>query len=136
MSSLADLCSGLHAIVRPMPRWKFTQAENGRIANGVYFVFEVGEQGHDGERIVRIGSHTGEGNLQARLREHATANKDRSIFRKNLGRAILAQRSDPLLAQWEIDLTSRVQRLTSGRRWIKLASEAWNPRSATISRPI
>ena len=36
-----------------------------------------------------------------------TENKDRSIFRKNIGRAILNKNQDPFLGQWELDLTTR-----------------------------
>ncbi|HNT23279.1 MAG TPA: hypothetical protein PKM21_02860 [Anaerolineales bacterium] len=35
-------------------------------------------------------------------------NKDRSIFRKNIGRALLARDGDPFIEQWEIDLTTRI----------------------------
>jgi hypothetical protein len=75
---------------------------------GVYFLFEEGESGHDGERIVRIGTHTGSGTTLAdRLREHfLTANKDRSIFRKNIGRALLNRDQDSFLADWNLDLTT------------------------------
>ena len=38
--------------------------------NGVYVLFEMGEEGHGGERIVRIGTHTGQNNLAPRIREH------------------------------------------------------------------
>jgi hypothetical protein len=34
-------------------------------------------------------------------------NKDRSIFRKNIGRALLNRNHDPFLPAWEIDRTSR-----------------------------
>jgi hypothetical protein len=34
-------------------------------------------------------------------------NKDRSIFRKNIGRALLNRANDPYLAKWELDLTTR-----------------------------
>jgi hypothetical protein len=37
-------------------------------------------------------------------------NKDRSIFRKNIGRAILARASDPFATDWEVDLTTRSSR--------------------------
>lgn len=73
-------------------------------------MFETGETGHEGERLVRIGSHTGNGNLAARLSEHITHKKDRSIFRKNIGRALLAKNHDPFLETWEMDLTSRQNR--------------------------
>jgi len=42
------------------------------------------------------------------LRQHfLNENKDRSIFRKNIGRALLKKRNDPFLEFWELDLTTR-----------------------------
>ena len=38
-------------------------------------------------------------------------NKDRSIFRKNVGRALLSQAADPLLPMWELDRTSCKERV-------------------------
>ena len=71
-------------------------------------LFEVGETGHGGDRIVRIGTHTGEGQLRSRIKQHfVTPNKDRSIFRKNIGRALLNRAQDPFLSHWEFDLTTR-----------------------------
>ncbi|MGC3998035.1 MAG: hypothetical protein QM767_11300 [Anaeromyxobacter sp.] len=99
-------CAELHAIVRDLARFEFPPPDRKVPANGLYFIFERGEQGHGGDRIVRIGSHTGRGNLLARLREHVNPNKDRSIFRKNIGRALLAKAGDPFLADWDLDLTS------------------------------
>jgi hypothetical protein len=79
--------------------------------NGVYVLFEKGEEGHGGERIVRIGTHRGQNNLVPRIREHLyTPNKDRSIFRKHVGRCLLARAEDAFLAQWEIDLTTKKSR--------------------------
>jgi len=37
-------------------------------------------------------------------------NKDRSIFRKNIGRALLSQNNDSFLDQWNIDLTKKKDR--------------------------
>jgi hypothetical protein len=37
-------------------------------------------------------------------------NKDRSVFRKNIGRALLKKAEDPFLSQWELDLTTRIAR--------------------------
>jgi hypothetical protein len=52
--------------------------------------------------------NTGRGTLPSRLIEHfITENKDRSIFRKNIGRAILNRDEDPFLQHWDIDLTTR-----------------------------
>ena len=83
--------------------------------NGIYVLFEKGEDAHGGDRIVRIGTHTGLDNLPSRLQEHfLVENKDRSIFRKNIGRALLNRDSDPFLAQWEVDLTSSKSKATNG----------------------
>jgi hypothetical protein len=58
-----------------------------------------------------VGTHTGEGQLRARLQQHfLQEKKDRSIFRKNIGRCLLARDEDPYLPIWERDLTTRVAR--------------------------
>lgn len=50
-----------------------------------------------------------------RLNEHLfTPNKDRSIFRKHVGRCLLVQRNDLFLKFWEIDLPTKEQREKSG----------------------
>src|SRR5690606_33747860 len=65
-------------------------------------------QGHDGDRIVGVGSHTGQNQLRSRLKEHLIIeNKDRSILRKHIGRCLLSQTNDPYLKAWDIDSTSR-----------------------------
>ncbi|MFZ3085263.1 MAG: hypothetical protein WA097_01295 [Candidatus Hydromicrobium sp.] len=59
-------------------------------------------------RIVRMGSHTGQDQLCSRLNQHfINENKDRSIFRKNIGKCLLNMRDDPYLEIWELDLTTR-----------------------------
>jgi hypothetical protein len=64
--------------------------------NGIYVLFERGEECHDGGRIVRVGTHTGDGQLRSRMLQHfVNENKDRSIFRKNIGRALLNRDRDP-----------------------------------------
>jgi hypothetical protein len=60
---------------------------------------------------VRVGTHTGTGQLRSRLRQHfLVENKDCSIFRKNIGRALLNRDHDPFLPIWELDRTSRLAR--------------------------
>jgi hypothetical protein len=44
------------------------------------------------------------------LQHFVNENKDRSIFRKNIGRALLAAAQDSYPAEWEIDRTSRAAR--------------------------
>jgi hypothetical protein len=53
--------------------------------------------------------------LPSRLIQHfVNENKDRSIFRKNVGRALLNKAADPFLAEWELDRTSREARRRYG----------------------
>jgi hypothetical protein len=110
MERFTSECARLHGIVRRLARHQFPVADGEIPKDGFYFLFEAGEAGHDGDRIVRTGSHTGKGNLAVRLKEHMTKNKDRSIFRKNIGRALLVRNQDPFLDSWDRDLTKRADR--------------------------
>lgn len=104
-------CTSLHEWVHTLPECRFPFDDARIPRNGIYFLFEEGEYAHGDRRIVRIGTHTGEGQLLSRLKQHfLVANKDRSIFRKNIGRALLARDGDPFLSDWELDLTSRIAR--------------------------
>src|SRR5690606_13641211 len=108
---MTAVCTKLHQIIQNLPRFSFPFDATAIPKNGIYFLFERDEFGHDGERIVRIGTHTGDNQLPSRLQQHfVTENKDRSIFRKNIGRAILAKNNDPYSVDWEFDRTSRVNR--------------------------
>jgi len=70
--------------------------------NGIYIMFQENEQAHGDERIVRVGSHTGQNQLQSRIEGHyIKENKNRSILRKNIGRCFLKMRNDKYLAIWE-----------------------------------
>ncbi len=101
-------CEILHAIVYSMERHHFPFDESAIPQDGIYVLFEESENGHGVERIVRVGTHTGNNQLRSRLKQHfLNENKDRSIFRKNIGRALLRKVKDPFLEQWEIDLTAR-----------------------------
>lgn len=101
-------CEKLHNIFNNLPRMKFPFNEPKIPKNGIYILFQKGEKGHGNDRIVRVGTHTGLNQLRSRLRQHfLNENKDRSIFRKNIGRAILNKRKDSFLEKWELDLTTR-----------------------------
>ncbi len=104
---MSDPCGRLHELLRLLPLQTFRFGQDGFPSDGLYVLFEEGERGHGTDRIVRIGTHRGDGRLPLRLEEHfLKENKDRSIFRKNIGRALLARDGDEFLGQWEIDLTS------------------------------
>jgi len=101
-------CKEIHKLFNNIKKMSFPFDEKEIPLNGIYVLFEKGEKGHGGDRIVRIGTHTGENQLPSRLIQHfVNENKDRSIFRKNIGRSLLNKRKDPYLEKWEIDLTTR-----------------------------
>jgi hypothetical protein len=105
-------CKRIHEITRSLDRHRFPFDNTKIPRNGIYVLFEKGEEGHVQEggrdRIVRIGTHTGDKQLTSRLKEHfLKENKDRSIFRKNIGRALLNKQNDNFLEFWNLDLTTR-----------------------------
>ena len=111
---MSDLCAALHEWAREKVRIGFPFNGDVVPSNGIYLLFEKKEKGHRGDRIVRVGTHRGDGNLLSRLKEHfLVENKDRSIFRKNIGRALLAKDEDPFLRQWELDVTSHKEKIAN-----------------------
>lgn len=105
---MSEMCKELHVVFNQVKRHKFPFDENNIPLNGIYILFEKGEKAHGVDRIVRIGTHTGQNQLRSRLKQHfINENKDRSIFRKNIGRALLNKNKNPFLEQWERDLTTR-----------------------------
>lgn len=108
-------CDRLHRILREREIFRFPFDGSFIPTNGIYVLYESGELGHGGERIVRVGTHTGSGQLRSRLKQHfLNENKDRSIFRKNIGRALLSGEQDPFLKHWELDLTTSVAKTAYG----------------------
>jgi hypothetical protein len=105
------VCEALHEWANSLPAFCFPFDESRIPLNGIYILFERGEVAHRHSRIVRVGTHTGKNHLRSRLHQHfLKENKDRSIFRKNIGRALLKRANDPFLPWWELDLTSRQMR--------------------------
>ncbi|MDY9924378.1 DUF6884 domain-containing protein [Methanobacterium sp.] len=107
-NKMSKNCQKLHNWFKSLKRHSFPFNKEEIPENGIYILFEKGEFGHSGDRIVRIGTHTGKNQLRYRLQQHfEKENKDRSIFRKNIGRALLKKDEDPFLEQWNIDLTTK-----------------------------
>jgi hypothetical protein len=91
---MGPLCNSVHAILSALPRQQFPFERNALPRNGLYILFEKGETSHGCDRIVRIGTHTGENQLPSRLRQHfLDENKDRSIFRPLAITSVLRSRS-------------------------------------------
>jgi len=104
-------CKEIHKIFNGLKEYKFPFDSKEIPKNGIYILFEKGESVNGLKRIVRVGTHTGDNQLQSRLKQHfVKENKDRSIFRKNIGRALLNADNDSFLEQWELDLTSRANK--------------------------
>lgn len=83
--------------------------------NGVYVIFEAGEKYNNRDRIVRVGTHTGDNQLRSRLKQHfIKENKNRSIFRKNIGRCLLNKDHRPYLDIWNLDSTSKADKMKNG----------------------
>lgn len=103
----------LHKIFNGLERftYPFENRLNEMPDNGIYVKFEKGESYNNLDRIVRIGTDKGENNLKKRLIEHfVTENKNRSIFRKNIGRAMLNKDNNSYLNFWELDTTSKADK--------------------------
>jgi hypothetical protein len=82
-------CEQLHSWFNSLKKHTYyANFVNNIPENGIYIQFEIGEMGHSGDRIVRIGTHTGQNNLRQRLEEHYE-NNGRSIFRRKVGSAII-----------------------------------------------
>jgi hypothetical protein len=104
-----NICVKLHHIANSAYRYNFKTGFVGIPKNGIYIMFEKGEYAHEADRIVRIGTHTGDNQLPSRIRQHfINENKNRSIFRKNVGRCILNNHS--YAEKWEYDTTSRADK--------------------------
>ncbi|MEQ8154919.1 MAG: hypothetical protein ABRQ25_08575 [Clostridiaceae bacterium] len=56
---MSEVCCKLHKMLRNLERFRFPFDKKSIPKNGVYILFEKNEYGHDGDRIVRIGTHTG-----------------------------------------------------------------------------
>ncbi len=108
---MSKTCHDLHNLLKNQKRYDFTFDEKDISLNGIYVLFQKGEVGHGTNRIVRIGTHTGNNQLRSRLKQHfLNENKDRSIFRKNIGRCLLNKKKDKYLEIWELDLTERINK--------------------------
>jgi hypothetical protein len=119
---LSELCKWLHEKLEQLPEVTFPFDAKKLPDNGIYFFYERGEVwGHGGlkQRIVRIGTHR-DGNFKSRIAEHFlpddrklmfdcdhSAPHDRSIFRKNIGRVLLAREHDDYLKLWEVDFMKK-----------------------------
>lgn len=99
-----ELCLNLHRQFNNMQRYDYSTIDEVSFTNGIYIMFEKGESYRGYDRIVRVGTHTSDNRLKKRLKDHfLKENKDGSIFRKNIGKAILNKNRHPYLDVWNLD---------------------------------
>ncbi len=108
-------CNEIHKMFRTQKRHYFPFDRNDIYANGLYILFEKGENAHCCDRIVRIGCNKQDGELPDVIDRHfLNGTKDSSIFRKHIGRAILNRSSEnPYPDYWELNLKSKEARGSS-----------------------
>ena len=123
---MSEKCRWLHEQLEQLEAVNYSNLDLEALPeDGIYFFYEEREiWGHGGSkpRIVRVGTHR-DGNFRNRIAEHYLVNEakmdfdknkpkpsDRSIFRRNIGRALLNKSEDDYLETWEIDFTSREKR--------------------------
>jgi hypothetical protein len=101
-----SLAYELHYFLNKKERFKFPFDKSKLPKNGIYILFEKGECFGEMDRIVRVGTHTGDNQLPSRLMQHfVKENKNRSIFRKNIGRCFLNMDNKDYLVPWELNIT-------------------------------
>lgn len=103
-----NLCKAVHEFFNQMPRMNYETISKIPFTNGIYIMFEKGQKYGNLDRIVRIGTHTSSERLKIRLRDHfINKNKDGSIFRKNIGKAMLNKYKDSYIDIWSLDTSKR-----------------------------
>ncbi|GAB6155999.1 hypothetical protein JCM17380_47510 [Desulfosporosinus burensis] len=109
-----NLCKAVHLLFNRMPRMDYQMIAKIPFEDGIYIMFETGQKHGELDRIVRVGTHTAEGRLKARLKDHfISQNKDGSIFRKNVGKALLSKSNDPYLDLWTLDMSNKKNTATT-----------------------
>lgn len=97
----------IHNMARKMTYYSWDKIDDIGFENGIYLIFESGESAYGMDRIVRVGTHRADGRLKARLKDHyLRKNKDGSIFRKNIGLALLNKEQDEYLDIWRLNTSS------------------------------
>ncbi len=99
----------IHKLINDLPVFNWESIDDIIYKNGIYFVFENGEEYGEYRRIVRVGSHIAQNRLKLRLKDHfEKCSHCSSIFIKNIGRVYLNQKKDPYIKYWNITKPSKL----------------------------
>ena len=94
----------IHQYINSLRTYQTTEINTIPFNNGIYFIMSKGIKFNANDRIMRIGTHTSDGNLIKRLKQHYQSKQQRSsIFRKNIGRCLLNKNSNSYLEIWNSD---------------------------------
>ncbi|CAN0588996.1 unnamed protein product [Ectocarpus sp. 12 AP-2014] len=103
--------------------YRFNEIEKLKeVKNGIYLVFENGEQFLECQRIVRVGSHPSQDGFYRRLHQHFNKKQRSSIMRKHFGRCFLNANNDTYLPVWNLS-NSGVAKGTTGESLLNSAKE-------------
>ncbi|MEN6326010.1 MAG: DUF6884 domain-containing protein [Syntrophomonas sp.] len=106
-----NLCKAVNQFFNMMPRMDYQMISKIPYENGIYIMFEKGQKYGELDRIVRVGTHTSDDRLKSRLKDHfIRRNKDGSIFRKNIGKALLNNKNDSYLNIWSLDTSKPINK--------------------------
>ena len=101
----------LHRIFNNLKVYDWQSINNIPFNDGIYIVFEKGEIYHGLNRIVRVGINESQDRFKQRLKDHfIRQNHNGSIFRKNVGRAILHRDKDQYLPIWNTSKAKEVDK--------------------------
>ena len=97
----------LHRLFERLPRYEWRDIDAIPFEDGIIIAYERGETYRGYARVVRVSAHTAPGRLKQRLMDHfERENRNASVFRRNIGKALLNRAKDPYLDIWSLD-TSR-----------------------------
>lgn len=102
----------LHKLFNILERFSYPYDEAKISKNGIYILFEKSEKFKGFNRVVRIGSHTGDNRLLTRINEHYIKGNHRdSIFRKHLGRCFLTiNKKTDYIENWDLKIKRKVDK--------------------------
>jgi len=107
-----ELVREVYRLIIRLPRFDHSTPPSVLPRSGIYFLFEAGEtvdlDGERVDRIVRVGTHRGDGRFASRIRSHygnassLGGHKNTSILRMNVGGCLLRRYfpEDERLGQW------------------------------------
>ena len=66
---MSEICKEIHKVFNDLIEYSFPFDQKEIPKNGIYILFEKGENFNGLKRIVRVGTHTGNNQLQSRINQ-------------------------------------------------------------------